>query len=204
MPPRSPKMNRRILGFQRLVWWPKWTPASSSSRIVTSGTCTPHDRLDVDSDGALRSPVLAWDTAGAAASPPGREKWGRSGGIVANRVWEASTTGPRARDAGPGPFLRLARRGQGGLEIGREVGVHLERIAGLGVHQPQLRGVQELTLEAQLGAVAVHGVADHRRADRGQVDADLVRAPGLEHDPQERAAGQRLDELELGERVAAG
>src|SRR5829696_5755624 len=24
-------MNRRILGFQRRVWWPKWTPASSSS-----------------------------------------------------------------------------------------------------------------------------------------------------------------------------
>src|SRR6187200_801716 len=36
MPPRSPKMKRRIFGFQRRVWWPKWTPASSSSFIVTS------------------------------------------------------------------------------------------------------------------------------------------------------------------------
>ena len=35
MPPRSPKMKRRILGFQRRVWWPKWTPASSSSLIPT-------------------------------------------------------------------------------------------------------------------------------------------------------------------------
>src|SRR5215208_7958043 len=33
MPDRSVKMKRRILGFQRRVWWPKWTPASSSSRI---------------------------------------------------------------------------------------------------------------------------------------------------------------------------
>src|SRR5438874_5992094 len=30
-------MNRRIFGFQRRVWWPKWTPASSSSRRVTTG-----------------------------------------------------------------------------------------------------------------------------------------------------------------------
>src|SRR5690554_8120041 len=28
-------MKGRILGFQRLVWWPKWTPASSRSRIDT-------------------------------------------------------------------------------------------------------------------------------------------------------------------------
>src|SRR5689334_15820733 len=35
MPSRSPKMKRRILGFQRRVWWPKWTPASSSSRRST-------------------------------------------------------------------------------------------------------------------------------------------------------------------------
>jgi hypothetical protein len=31
-------MNGRILGFQRRVWWPKWTPASSSWRIETDGT----------------------------------------------------------------------------------------------------------------------------------------------------------------------
>src|ERR1700730_3352393 len=30
-------MKRRILGFQRRVWWPKWTPASSSSLTPTSG-----------------------------------------------------------------------------------------------------------------------------------------------------------------------
>src|SRR5574337_1576044 len=35
MPLRSPKMYSFILGFQRLVWCPKWTPASSNSLIVT-------------------------------------------------------------------------------------------------------------------------------------------------------------------------
>src|SRR4051812_23478682 len=34
MPFRSPKMNSFIFGFQRLVWWPKCTPASSRSFIA--------------------------------------------------------------------------------------------------------------------------------------------------------------------------
>ncbi len=38
IPLRSAKMNGRILGFQRRVWWPKWTPASSSCRIEMDGT----------------------------------------------------------------------------------------------------------------------------------------------------------------------
>src|SRR5436190_15900647 len=38
MPPRSAKMNRFIFGFQRRVWWPKWTPASSKSFMETTGT----------------------------------------------------------------------------------------------------------------------------------------------------------------------
>src|SRR5919107_3119111 len=36
MPLRSVKMKRRILGFQRRVWCPKWTPEASSGRIVTT------------------------------------------------------------------------------------------------------------------------------------------------------------------------
>src|SRR5436190_21834267 len=31
-------MKRRIFGFQRRVWWPKWTPASSSCFMVTTAT----------------------------------------------------------------------------------------------------------------------------------------------------------------------
>src|SRR5688500_14365533 len=29
-------MKRFIFGFQRRVWWPKWTPASRSSRMETT------------------------------------------------------------------------------------------------------------------------------------------------------------------------
>jgi hypothetical protein len=34
IPLRSAKMNRRILGFQRRVWCPKWTPAARSASSV--------------------------------------------------------------------------------------------------------------------------------------------------------------------------
>src|SRR5207248_11703955 len=37
IPLRAVKMYRFILGFQRLVWCPKWTPASRSCLSVTSG-----------------------------------------------------------------------------------------------------------------------------------------------------------------------
>src|SRR6478609_6314450 len=40
MPLRSPKMKRFIFGFQRRVWWPKWTRASSSCFMVTTGSVT--------------------------------------------------------------------------------------------------------------------------------------------------------------------
>ena len=46
MPLRSPKMNRFIFGFQRRVWCPKWTPASSIWRMVTTAMMgTPPLRL---------------------------------------------------------------------------------------------------------------------------------------------------------------
>src|SRR3989442_495970 len=45
-------MNRRILGFQRRVWWPKWTPASSKSSNVG---CPMHSLSWVRSAAALIS-----------------------------------------------------------------------------------------------------------------------------------------------------
>src|SRR5581483_7720734 len=36
MPLRAPKMYGFIFGFQRLVWWPKWTPASRSCFMLIS------------------------------------------------------------------------------------------------------------------------------------------------------------------------
>jgi hypothetical protein len=36
LPERSVRMKRFIFGFQRRVWCPKWTPLSSSWRMVTT------------------------------------------------------------------------------------------------------------------------------------------------------------------------
>src|SRR4249919_476226 len=48
IPLRSAKMYGFILGFQRRVWCPKWTPASSSWRIETDGMGRgPPVRLDL-------------------------------------------------------------------------------------------------------------------------------------------------------------
>ena len=33
---RAPKMKGRILGFQKRVWCPKWTPACNMSRMLTA------------------------------------------------------------------------------------------------------------------------------------------------------------------------
>src|SRR5919202_3169844 len=69
MPPRSVKMKRRILGFQRRVWWPKWTPASSSSRMETTDIDVPFWLLAVcrrgpGGTGVRRTP----------APPPARDR----------------------------------------------------------------------------------------------------------------------------------
>src|SRR5207245_11374317 len=48
MPPRSVKMKRFIFGFQRRVWWPKWTPASSNSFMETTGMRAPFCGLGCD------------------------------------------------------------------------------------------------------------------------------------------------------------
>src|SRR5271169_4794885 len=43
---RVPKMYSDIFGFQRWAWWPKWTPASNSWRMLKSGSDMVILRLD--------------------------------------------------------------------------------------------------------------------------------------------------------------
>src|SRR5690606_3369663 len=43
---RSPKMYGAIFGFQKRVWCPKWTPASSIRRIVTSAIGSSLSRVE--------------------------------------------------------------------------------------------------------------------------------------------------------------
>src|SRR3954452_13066633 len=62
-------MKRRIFGFQRRVWWPKWTPASKSSRIETT-------------DIGIRSPFwLCAGTAGGAWLEPAESRHHQPGEI---------------------------------------------------------------------------------------------------------------------------
>jgi hypothetical protein len=47
-------------------------------------------------------------------------------------------------------------------------------------------GVEELPVEAEVAGDPVHRVARDGKADRGEMDADLVRPPGLEPGMEER------------------
>src|SRR5918999_1432391 len=82
--------------------------------------------------------------------------------------------------------LRSGSHSSGRLEILRQRRLDLDAFPGEGMWERQPRGVQELALEAELPGPAVHGIARHRQVDRREVDADLVRAPGLELHVQER------------------
>src|SRR3954447_24791386 len=75
-------MKRRIFGFQRRVWWPKWTPASSSARRSTWVSV------------AIEAPwfracavVPVRRRRGPGVLVPGRTRWAlRSGSGVQERV----------------------------------------------------------------------------------------------------------------------
>src|SRR5262245_12584010 len=47
MPLRSPKMYSFIFGFQRFVWWPKCTPASSRSFIAIAAKFPPFSKCEL-------------------------------------------------------------------------------------------------------------------------------------------------------------
>jgi hypothetical protein len=70
------------------------------------------------------------------------------------------------------------------------------------VLESETAGMQELPLQAELAWPTIDGVARDRKVDRGEMNADLMRPPGLEANVEEGMAGQRLDELEVRHRVA--
>lgn len=61
----------------------------------------------------------------------------------------------------------------------------------------EARRVQELAIEIGRRD-SVDTVADHREVDRGQMDADLVHAAGLETDAKERVRREKREHLEVG------
>src|SRR5919204_586 len=129
MPPRSVKMKRRIFGFQRRVWWPKWTPASRSSRIETTdiGLKSPFWLL------TLLPPGLAGTGLRPEPAPPPR---------LIRRVG-----------------LRSGGHSSGRLQILRQRGLDLDPLAREGGVEGKARRVEELALEAELMGPAVERVA---------------------------------------------
>ena len=93
-----------------------------------------------------------------------------------------------------------ARTLQGGSEICGQRRREIHRLAGKGMPEREPCRVEELAREAELTRSAVHRVTRDREVDGGEVDADLMRAAGLEADAQERVARQELLELEMRHR----
>lgn len=86
-------------------------------------------------------------------------------------------------------------------------------LAGERVPEREAGGVEKLPPEAQVARSAVGRIAGDGQVDRREVNADLMRPPGLEPSAEKRVPGEELDELERGhgfpgrgrvERVARG
>ena len=85
-------------------------------------------------------------------------------------------------------------------EVGGEGGFEVEQGAGERVGQGEAPGVEHLPRGAEgqgsvEGGGAVDGVAGHRTADRGHVDADLVRPAGVDADARQRRGAEVLRDL---------
>ena len=70
-----------------------------------------------------------------------------------------------------------------------------------GMDEAQAHRVQRRAPEHRIRA-AVHGVADDRMADRGEMDANLMRAAGAQRELEHGRAGEALDHPEVGDRFA--
>ena len=70
MPLRSPKMKRFIFGFQRRVWCPKWTPASSIWRIVMTAMAVSPPAVDPATQHVARGDVTAVGCASVVGGDP--------------------------------------------------------------------------------------------------------------------------------------
>src|SRR5918992_237075 len=180
MPPRSVKMKRFIFGSQRRVWWPKWTPASSSSRMLTTDMFPLRFRLQHGRRARVEPAFRRERHRHRHPSfPPGR-------------VQERSILASDRRSA--------PDSGQMGLQFGRQWRLGLDPFLSERMREGQPRCVQELASERGLRA-AVDSVADDGKVDRGQVDPDLVCPTGLEPDSKERVTSQKLLDLEMRRRL---
>src|SRR5919107_336536 len=128
MPFRSPKMNGLIFGFQRFVWWPKCTPASSRSftaigvKLPPTSFCLALAELEALAR-AGHAVLLAFLDARVARQEPSLLQAGSQLEVVGAKG---------ARDA------EADGAGLAGHAAARRGGDHVELVAGLGEDQRNL------------------------------------------------------------------
>ena len=188
MPPRSPKMKRRILGFQRRVWWPKWTPASSSSRIETTDTgSAPFWLVSVVLRRAGRNRAHG---DGTPASAGRRVEGTRTAGVYPI----GARSDPGATALAP---ARARPRGRPEAATRRRPPPPVS-----GCANRSRCACRNWRSSPRSPLTPYCGSPGHGKVDRSEVHADLVRAPGLERDVEERVLRQGLHDLEVRHRLA--
>src|SRR2546428_1276521 len=129
MPFRSPKMNSFIFGFQRFVWWPKCTPASSRSFIAIAAKCPPLPFAELEAFPRSRHAVLlTFFRAGVSRQQPlSLERLAQLAVVLDQRARDAETDGAGlARNAAAGDrrqnieFVRRFGEDQRGSNLGAE------------------------------------------------------------------------------------
>ena len=137
-----------------------------------------------------------------------------TGGRERNRAGSpAPPSGKRRRVGGSEPRNRSGRDLLGVLrrvpcprerflEVLGERGRDVDSLTRERMVQHDAVGVQELPFEAEVAGHPVHRVAADGQADRLEVNADLVRAAGLEPDLEQRALVEHLLDLEPRHRLA--
>src|SRR5918999_5728646 len=191
IPPRSPWMKRRILGFQRRVWWPKWTPASSSSLMPISVAkesapfClfSPRRLLRGTRAGLARAGPLRFLPTRVRQRSPERIVVPelKRGGLEAASLYISVPVWPSG-DWLPCRYVERATQVNGWFGLADR---HFPRER---MPKHQRCRVEELAVKTEPAAALrapVDGVAADRMADRGEVGPDLVGAPGLEPDSQQ-------------------
>ena len=175
-------MKRFIFGFQRRVWWPKWTPASSSCFMVTTGAVV---IMVVSFPTVRRSP--------RPAPPEGRPGWA-TGELGRRRraAWQAGGSGPE------GQSRERGRRPTGGDQAFAIDPACATRVALAGTWSSD--GVGQLAHATSAGALAGRqhrsGVGDGSRGARQRPSAP--RPPAVDGDvrsARDHVSGERHDRV---------
>ncbi len=200
-------------------------PCTCDSQTGSEGSTAPTRRRF--------SPIAPARSAadGAAGAEIERRRGAGARAAVARREERAHARRPLPRRHDPVETARfepigerVAHRGAGAVAAARSAAISAARSAGAGDSHcigarvtgwtsPEAPRVQCLARErergrgqrqARLAASAVRGVAEQRMPERGQVHADLVRAPGFEAALHERGGAEALDDVDVRARGLAG